>query len=111
MWAPTLGVHMRRSDPSAPRIPRMTTTDWSAWHDAYARPGSGLGERLIAVRNHIDALLSATAPEPVRVVSACAGDGRDLLGVLAGRSDAERVTALLVEYDAALVARAREAAG
>jgi hypothetical protein len=111
MWVACLaGPHAVYDDHQAPRIPRVTTTDWSEWHDAYARPGSGLGDRLIAVRNQIDALLSATAPEPVRVVSACAGDGRDLLGVLAGRSDAERVTALLVEYDAALVARAREAA-
>ncbi len=86
------------------------TTDWSQWHDAYARPGSGLGDRLAAVRHQIDARLGATAPAAVRVISACAGDGRDLLGVLAGRPDAERVTALLVEYDAALAARAREAA-
>ena len=46
----------------------------------------------------------------MRVVSACAGDGRDLLGALAGRSDAEQVSALLVEYDAGLVQRAREGA-
>ena len=51
-----------------------------------------------------------TAPDPVRVVSACAGDGRDLLGVLSGRPDADRVTALLVEHDARLAARARAAA-
>jgi len=88
----------------------MTTTDWSRWHDAYARPGSGLGDRLAAVRALIDRRLDATAPDPVRVVSACAGDGRDLLGVLAGRADAGRVTALLVERDAGLAARAREAA-
>jgi hypothetical protein len=84
-------------------------TNWSKWHDAYARPGSGLGDRLAAVRAQIDRRLDATAPDPVRVVSACAGDGRDLLGVLAGRSDADRVTALLVEYDAGLAACAREA--
>lgn len=83
--------------------------NWSKWHDAYARPGSGLGDRLAAVRAQIDRRLDATAPDPVRVVSACAGDGRDLLGVLAGRSDADRVTALLVEYDAGLAACAREA--
>ena len=85
-------------------------TDWSEWHDAYARPGSGLGDRLAAVRAQIDRRLDATAPDPVRVVSACAGDGRDLLGVLAGRPDADRVTALLVEYDARLAARASRAA-
>jgi hypothetical protein len=41
-------------------------------------------------------------------VSACSGDGRDLLGVLAGRPDAERVTATLLEFDARNVQRARE---
>jgi hypothetical protein len=87
----------------------VINTNWSKWHDAYATPGSGLGDRLAAVRAQIDRRLDATAPDPVRVVSACAGDGRDLLGVLAGRSDADRVTALLVEYDAGLAACAQEA--
>jgi predicted RNA methylase len=85
-------------------------TDWSAWHDAYGLPGSALADRLAAVRAQIGRHLDANAPGPVRVVSACAGDGRDLLGVLSERRDAHRVTALLVEYDASLVARAREAA-
>ena len=86
----------------------MTGTDWSEWHDAYAREGSGLSERLAAVRAQIDRRLDEMAPGPVRVISACAGDGRDLLGVLSGRPDTDRVTAFLVEYDAALAARARE---
>lgn len=88
----------------------MERTGWSEWHDAYARPGSGLGDRLAAVRAHIERHLDATVPGPVRVISACAGDGRDLLGVLAGRPDADRVTALLVEYDDGLAARARRSA-
>ncbi len=88
----------------------MTNTDWSEWHDAYGRPDSGLADRLAAVCAQIDRYLDATAPDPVRVISACAGDGRDLLGVLARRPDAGRVTALLVEYDARLAARARDAA-
>lgn len=45
----------------------------------------------------------------MRVISACAGDGRDLLGVLSTRPDASRVEGLLVEYDAGLAERAREA--
>lgn len=88
----------------------MTHTDWTAWHEAYARPGSGLGDRLDAVRAQINRRLDETAPGPVRIVSACAGDGRDLLGVLAGRSDADRVEALLVEQDEGLARRARRAA-
>lgn len=88
----------------------MTSTDWPEWHDAYTRPGSGLAGRLTAVRAQLTRRLDETAPGPVRVVSACAGDGRDLLGVLAGRSDAARVTALLVEADPELASRARAAA-
>jgi hypothetical protein len=88
----------------------VTNTDWSRWHDAYARLGSALANRLDAVCAQINRRLDATAPHPVRVISACAGDGRDLLGVLAQRSDADRVTALLVEHDVALAARAREVA-
>lgn len=40
------------------------------------------------------------------VVSVCAGDGRDLLGALAGRADAGRVSATLVELDPRLCERA-----
>ena len=88
----------------------MAGTDWTTWHDAYARPGSGLAGRLAAVRSHIARHLDSTAPSPVRVISACAGDGRDLLGVLADRDDADRVDALLVEQDDHLAERARAAA-
>lgn len=92
------------------RVAIVTHTNWSEWHEAYDRPGSRLSDRLAAVRAQIGRRLDATAPDPVRVVSACSGDGRDLLGVLAGRADADRVTALLVEHDAALASRARAAA-
>jgi len=91
-------------------VSERTSTDWNEWHDAYARPGSGLADRLAAVREHIGRRLDDLAPRPVKVVSACAGDGRDLLGVLAERPDADRVSALLVEYDGRLVADARAAA-
>jgi hypothetical protein len=46
----------------------------------------------------------------VRVVSLCAGDGRDVLGVLAEREDAARVSVTLVEVLPELVERARSAA-
>lgn len=88
----------------------MADTDWHEWHQAYAREGSGLNDRLDAVRAQITRRLEDMAPAPVHVVSACAGDGRDLLGVLADYPDADRVAALLVEYDAGLVSRARHAA-
>jgi hypothetical protein len=63
------------------------------------------------IQGHIADWLSAE-PRSVsrRVVSACSGDGRDLPGVLAGRPDAERVTATLLELDARIVQRAKELA-
>ena len=84
----------------------MSSTDWDAWHDDYADPDSPLSQRLAVVQRHIREHLDATAPEPVRVLSLCAGDGRDLLGVLAARSDADRVIGALVELDARNSARA-----
>lgn len=82
-------------------------TDWSAWHHDYADPESALSQRLRAVQRHIGTWLDSTAPAPVTVVSMCAGDGRDLLEVLDGRPDGDRVTATLVETDERNVERAR----
>lgn len=83
-------------------------TDWEAWHAAYGDPSSLLSERLRRVQQHIADWLDATAPTPVTVLSACAGDGRDLLAVLAGRDDAQRVTGTLIEADADIANRARD---
>lgn len=85
------------------------STDWAEWHEAYTRPGSGLAERLAAVRTAINDYLDTTDTDRVRVISMCSGDGRDLLGVLASRDDAGRVEGLLVEFDPGLAERAREA--
>ena len=86
-------------------------TYWQSWHGAYADPTSSLSRRLLVVQEQVGRWLDETAPRPVRVLSICAGDGRDLLEVLAGRSDAHRVTATLVERDEGLAARARDATG
>ncbi len=83
------------------------TTDWVAWHDPYADPGSPLSRRLEAVQRHIGTWLDETAPRDVRVLSVCAGDGRDLLGVLGARGDTGRVAATLVEIVPELADRAR----
>lgn len=83
---------------------------WETWHGAYTDPDSSLSQRLRLVQGFVAAYLDETAPRPVRVVSLCAGEGLDLLGVLSGRSDAERVTATLVELDPALADRARTSA-
>ena len=86
-------------------------TDWRAWHADYADPSSLLSERLRLVQHHIGDWLDATAPGPVTVLTSCAGDGRDLLEVLAARSDADRVSATLIEADPRNAASASEHAG
>jgi hypothetical protein len=86
-------------------------TDWNAWHQDYTDPGSPLSGRLRWVQKFIDDWLEKTAPAEVRVLSSCAGDGRDLLGVLAERADSRRVVGHLLETDFHLAHAARESAG
>jgi hypothetical protein len=82
--------------------------DWWGWHDSYADPGSPLAWRLRIVQRHLALWLDARTG-PLNVVSMCAGQGHDLRGVLAGRADAGRVRATLIEYDPRNVAAARAA--
>jgi Putative methyltransferase len=77
----------------------MSGVDWLAWHRRYDDPGEGLHERLQVVQRLIREWLDGAPPGPLRVVSACAGQGRDLLGVLAGHSRRDDVHARLVELD------------
>ncbi|HEU4999574.1 MAG TPA: class I SAM-dependent methyltransferase [Lapillicoccus sp.] len=85
-------------------------TYWQSWHGAYADPSSSLSQRLRVVQEQVGRWLDETAPRPVRVLSLCSGDGRDLLEVLTARTDADRVTATLVELDSGLAAQARASA-
>jgi hypothetical protein len=84
--------------------------DWHAWHDAYDDPGSSLARRLAVVRARIADTLDAAPPGPLRAVSMCAGQGRDLIPVLASHPRGPDVTARLVELDPALAATARRSA-
>jgi hypothetical protein len=85
-------------------------TDWVDWHDPYADPGSPLAQRLKVVQRHIRAFLEGCSSATPRVVSLCAGDGRDLLDVLAEHPRSPQVRARLVELDPALADRARQRA-
>ena len=85
--------------------------DWVEWHQGYADPASGLSARLRSVRRHLGRAIDQAAG-PVRLVSLCAGQGDDVIGVLAGHPRRDQVTALLVEAEPrnAQVARDRAAA-
>jgi hypothetical protein len=58
-----------------------------------------MSRRLRVIQTLLDDWLDTTAPRQVRVLSVCAGDGRDLIEVLARRHDSDRVRAALLEYD------------
>ncbi|GAA1430383.1 hypothetical protein GCM10009616_14810 [Microlunatus lacustris] len=85
------------------------TRDYQDWHRRYDDPNSGLSWRLQGVRRHVEDALDQRAGG-VRLVSVCSGDGRDVLGVLARRSDADRVSAVLLELHPDLAQQARDAA-
>ncbi|WP_433614730.1 class I SAM-dependent methyltransferase family protein [Dactylosporangium sp. CA-139114] len=82
--------------------------DWHDWHRPYADDTSALSRRLRLVQQHINDWLDERPERSLQVVSVCAGQGRDLIGVLAQRPDAGRVRAALIESDPGNVAAARE---
>jgi SAM-dependent methyltransferase len=84
--------------------------DYQAWHDQYDDPSSSLAVRLRIVQQRLGELLSAAPPGSIRVISICAGQGRDLLGVLPDHPRRSDVTAVLVELDSRNAAAARDAA-
>jgi hypothetical protein len=73
--------------------------DWARWHDGYGDPSSPLSRRLAIVQAHLSGAITAAPPGPVRVVSLCAGQGHDVLGVLPGHARRDDVTAVLVDLD------------
>ncbi len=78
--------------------------DWFEWHDLYNTEPK-LQQRLQIVREYISYSLNASPLGKIRVVSVCAGDGRDLLGTLANHLRAKDVYARLVELNPNLVER------
>jgi hypothetical protein len=84
--------------------------DWVAWHGAYEDPSSSLSARLRRVRFHLSGALDRAPAGPVSLVSLCAGQGRDVIGVLPGHPRRDDVLAVLVEADATHAGLARRAA-
>ena len=88
--------------------------DWSSWHDSYDIPDSSLARRLRLVQTQIRVALDSSPAGPLRAVSLCAGQGRDLLEVLADHPRRDDVRARLVELDGrntALAEATAQAAG
>lgn len=83
--------------------------DYEKWHEEYSDPESDLSERLRVVQGFLNQSLDRHEG-PVRLLSCCSGDGRDVVGVLSRRVDADRVSATLLEVHPSIAQRARAAA-
>lgn len=81
--------------------------DWIEWHRRYEVDGR-LARRLAIVRRHVEAAARARAGGPLRVLSLCAGDGRDLVEPLRD-AGAAPVSGRLIEIEPALAQAARRA--
>src|ERR1700729_4245498 len=88
----------------------MVRRDWVDWHRDYDDPGSLLSRRGERVQGHLRAELERAPVGAVRLISLCAGQGRDVIGVLTGHPRRDDVRARLVELDERNVALARQSA-
>ncbi len=84
--------------------------DWTRWHEGYDDPASALSTRLALVQAHLSIALATAPAGPIRVLSLCAGQGHDVIGVLPGHPRRDDVTALLVESDPRNAGLARDRA-
>ena len=84
-------------------------TDWQAWHAEYDDPTSRLSRRLEVVQRFLASTLDRQRPGPIKLLSLCAGEGRDVIGVLRDHPRREDVQGVLVEAEPTLAARAGEA--
>jgi hypothetical protein len=80
-------------------IVSATSRDWFEWHAPYDQPGSALAARLELVKAFISEALDDAPLGEVRVVSMCAGQGRDVIGAVAAHARRPDVRARLVELD------------
>jgi len=84
--------------------------DWAAWHAAYDDPSSPLNARLKRVRSHVSDAIDHAPAGRVGLVSLCAGQGHDVIGVLPHHPRRDDVRAVLVEADVRNAGLARRAA-
>jgi hypothetical protein len=94
----------------AAHVHRIAGVDWHEWHHRYDQPDSSLGRRLRVIQKWIGFALDVAGPGELRVVSLCAGQALDVLGVLPEHPRRHDVRARLVELDERNAEIARRAA-
>jgi hypothetical protein len=95
--------------PNAMPAERQEKRDWVDWHRAYEDPGSRLSRRLPVVQDLLREAIERIDGH-IRLISMCAGEGRDVIGVLADHARRNDVTARLVELDTRIAEVARASA-
>ncbi|MBV8302273.1 MAG: class I SAM-dependent methyltransferase family protein [Candidatus Dormibacteraeota bacterium] len=84
-------------------------SEWIDWHRGYFA-GSQLQQRLEVVQGLLRRAIAAAPAGRIQLLSLCAGDGRDVLGVLGDHARTVDITARLVELDPELARTARQSA-
>jgi hypothetical protein len=95
-------------DPAGEVTPELR--DWKTWFAGYDEPDSPLVQRLAVVQHGIRRALDEAPAETVNILSLCAGEGRDLIPVLAEHPRRADVRARLIEFDPVIAQVARDAA-
>ena len=86
------------AEPEGSQGVEQRPADWVDWHAQYDEPGSRLARRLVVVQRQLAAALDERHGD-VTLISMCAGQGRDVIPVLAAHPRRADVRALLVELD------------
>ena len=80
-------------------LARVGARIWSDWPDS-AYKHQHYRDRLKTVQDHLSECLDNAHEGPLRIISICAGDGRDIIDVLHSHHRRNDVTAWLVELNA-----------
>lgn len=88
----------------------MVLRDYLSWHDEYGRQGSRLHLRLLIVQDLVAQALDQSPSGPIRLISMCAGQCRDVITVASRHKRGADVAGRLVELDQRNVDIARAAA-
>jgi hypothetical protein len=96
------------TSPVTPSEVTPSGRDWHEWHQPYDQPGSLLSQRLATVQGYLGDALDQLPDGPIHLVSICAGQARDVIGVLQDHRRAGDVAGRLVELDERNAAQASE---